>query len=143
MLLCTLVLIHMLVLCSFVPPTLLSYLLTLVCTIPGVCLYTLGFICDPHACLVLIHLPCLIVPPALPLYLLVIVHLSLVLASDSFVTPVLASYLVGAVAIAIACTPLLDSGLCAPALCLSFSLWYLTCNRIVSFTVCFVLTFLF
>ena len=24
---------------------------------------------------------------------------------------------------------------------LSFSLWYLTCNRIVSFTVCFVLTF--
>jgi hypothetical protein len=34
-------------------------------------------------------------------------------------------------------------GLCVPALCLSFSLWYLTCNRIVSFTVYFVLTFLF
>ena len=111
-----------------------SYLLTLIRTIPGVCLYTLGFVHDPCACLMLVHSPRSFITPA----------------------PCTCSSIPGSV-LGFICNPLCSPrtlllplplplrvcphwlpGSCASTLCLSFSLWYLTCNRIVSLSVLYL-----
>jgi hypothetical protein len=52
--------------CSFVPPVLPSYLLTLIHTVPAARLYTLGPAHNPRTRLVLIRTPlCMFVPPTL------------------------------------------------------------------------------
>ena len=128
---CTLVLVHKFTLCSLVlPPALPLYLLVLVCTIPGAYLYTVRFVRDPCTCLVLVRCaclyPCTRLVPACDkfFYFVTFYHARLY----TFVTPVLTSYLVAAIAIAAARMPSLAPWfVCAhcPSLCG-------TCNRIVS-----------
>jgi hypothetical protein len=69
-------------------------------------------------------------PPPLPLLLLVVVPLLLVLLPLPLPLLLLPLPLV----LMVLCVhPCWHPGLCAPTLCLSFSLLYLTCNRIVNF----------
>ena len=116
--------------CACLYPALPLYLLALVHTVPAAHFYTLGPARNPRARLMLVCTPppVHVCPPGARLYPLRSPRTLLLPLPFPLTLRVHPRWLPGS---------------CAPTLCLSFSLWYLTCNRIVSFTVYFVLTFQF